>query len=106
MIGLNDAFMEGPVARIPAQETAEGVARIFLAGGLLEENLGLDHRPQQEIMALRTLEAWEREEALFFEAGTGVGKSLAYLVPGLMRAIDAERPLVVSTHTIALQEQI
>ena len=43
---------------------------------------------------------------LLFEAGTGVGKSLAYLIPGLIYSIDFERPFVVSTHTISLQEQI
>jgi ATP-dependent DNA helicase DinG len=57
-------------------------------------------------MAQRTAVAWLVDEALFFEAGTGVGKSLAYLIPGLVHALQSERPLIVSTHTIALQEQI
>ena len=43
---------------------------------------------------------------LLFEAGTGVGKSLAYLVPGIIHAVDQSRQLIVSTHTISLQEQI
>jgi ATP-dependent DNA helicase DinG len=82
------------------------VERIFAREGLLESSLGLDHRPQQASMAIQTEAAWSRDEPLFFEAGTGVGKSLAYLVPGIIRAVSHERPLVVSTHTIALQEQI
>ncbi|NDV63281.1 ATP-dependent DNA helicase [Puniceicoccales bacterium CK1056] len=106
MIGLNDAFLEGSVAKIPAQETWEAVARIFKKEGTLQKKMQLEHRPQQEQMALRTLEAWQRDQPVFFEAGTGVGKSLAYLIPGIMQAVSAERPLVVSTHTIALQEQI
>jgi ATP-dependent DNA helicase DinG len=40
------------------------------------------------------------------EAGTGIGKSLAYLVPGIIHATDCGRQLIVSTHTISLQEQI
>jgi ATP-dependent DNA helicase DinG len=106
MIGLNDAFMEGSVAKSPALDGAALVARIFRPGGVLQQRLGLDHRPQQAQMAGRVMEAWAADEPLFFEAGTGVGKSLAYLIPGLIHAIAEERPLVVSTHTIALQEQI
>ena len=103
MIGLNDAFIEGSVDKPSAREQVEA---IFAREGFLERNLQLDHRPQQAAMAMRTIEAWERDEALFFEAGTGVGKSLAYLVPGILHAMLGNRPLVVSTHTIALQEQI
>ena len=44
--------------------------------------------------------------ALLFEAGTGVGKSMAYLVPGIIAARRFKRQLVVATHTIALQQQI
>lgn len=106
MIGLNDAFMEGSVAKISAQEVRGLVARIFQPKGLLQAGMGLEHRPQQEQMALRTLNAWQQDQPVFFEAGTGVGKSLAYLIPGILQAIASERPLVVSTHTIALQEQI
>lgn len=106
MIRLNEAWLDGPVADPPPGTAAQLVEGVFRAGGWLEAELGLEHRPQQLVMARRTLEAWEREEGLFFEAGTGVGKSLAYLVPGLIRARLARRPLVVSTHTIALQEQI
>ncbi|MEX0326734.1 MAG: ATP-dependent DNA helicase [Puniceicoccaceae bacterium] len=103
MIGLNDAFIEGSVDKPSAREQVEA---IFSREGFLEKNLRLDHRPQQAAMAVQTIGAWERDEALFFEAGTGVGKSLAYLVPGILHAMTEARPLVVSTHTIALQEQI
>lgn len=103
MIGLNDAFIEGSVDKPSARELVEA---IFNREGFLEHNLQLDHRPQQAAMAIHTIEAWEKDDALFFEAGTGVGKSLAYLVPGILHAMTSARPLVVSTHTIALQEQI
>lgn len=43
---------------------------------------------------------------LFVEAGTGVGKSFAYLVPAMMRAIEHNETVIIATNTIALQEQI
>jgi ATP-dependent DNA helicase DinG len=79
---------------------------IFKEGGTLQTVLELDHRPQQAAMALATARALENNTPLLFEAGTGVGKSLAYLIPGLIHSIDSERPLIVSSHTITLQEQI
>jgi len=80
--------------------------RIFCPGGYLEKVLGLEHRIQQEEMAIRVAQSMTMDEALLFEAGTGVGKSLAYLIPGLLRAVSTKRPFLVSTHTISLQEQI
>ena len=82
------------------------VESIFNEGGHLQTVLELDHRPQQAAMALATARSLERNQPLLFEAGTGVGKSLAYLIPGLIHAVDSERPLIVSSHTITLQEQI
>lgn len=82
------------------------VESIFKRGGLLQTALGLDHRPQQAAMALHVAQSLETNTPLLFEAGTGVGKSLAYLIPGLIHSINTERPLIVSSHTITLQEQI
>ena len=59
------------------------------------------------LAAARAVESAQAGDTpLLFEAGTGVGKSLAYLVPAIIRAIEAGRPCIVSTHTISLQEQI
>lgn len=102
MIGVRDETAGGG----PASECVEHVGRVFAAGGWLQRELGLEHRPQQEAMALAVAEAMLGDESLLFEAGTGVGKSLAYLIPGIIRAQESERPCVVSTHTISLQEQI
>lgn len=101
--------MIGPTdfdARAPATPAVALTAQCFSREGWLCAELGLEHRPEQEAMALATARAFTRDDPLLFEAGTGVGKSLAYLIPGLIQAIDARRPLVVSSHTIALQEQI
>ncbi len=103
MIGLRDDSGSAPPPPSRAPELAH---RIFAAGGWLETRLKLDHRPQQETMARAVAAALRDDAPLLFEAGTGVGKSLAYLIPGLIHAIDQSRQLVVSTHTISLQEQL
>jgi ATP-dependent DNA helicase DinG len=105
MIGLRDEAGPGGAERA-LRDWRPLVAQTFAAGGWLEAALQLEHRPQQERMALAVAQALDTDEPLLFEAGTGVGKSLAYLMPGLLHAQIARRPLVVSTHTIALQEQI
>ena len=72
-----------------------------------------EHRPQQLSMAEAVSEALGDGHHLVVEAGTGVGKSFAYLVPAIVAATEAgdddgkpRRRIVVSTHTIALQEQL
>ncbi|MDR0352664.1 MAG: ATP-dependent DNA helicase [Opitutaceae bacterium] len=90
----------------PPSRAPKLAARIFAEGGVLQTALALEHRPQQEQMARAAAAAMAADEPLLFEAGTGVGKSLAYLLPGIVHAIDQRRQLLVSTHTIALQEQL
>jgi ATP-dependent DNA helicase DinG len=102
MIGIRDDNGAPPT---PSQ-VAEVSARAFAEGGWLEDALGLEHRPGQERMANAVAAAFRADEALLFEAGTGIGKSLAYLIPGLVHATDTGRQMIVSTHTISLQEQI
>lgn len=64
-------------------------------------------RPQQLEMANAVAEAIRNRRHLLVEAGTGVGKSFAYLVPALLAALDnVEHRVIVSTHTINLQEQL
>lgn len=57
-------------------------------------------------MARAVAHAFESGEHLAVQAGTGTGKSLAYLVPAIARALQTEQPVVVSTATIALQRQL
>ncbi|MDT7756567.1 MAG: ATP-dependent helicase DinG, partial [Mycobacterium sp.] len=57
-------------------------------------------------MAVAVEHAFESGEHLAVQAGTGTGKSLAYLVPAIARAIITHQPVVVSTATIALQRQL
>jgi len=57
-------------------------------------------------MAVAVANALEEERHLVVEAGTGVGKSLAYLTPAILWAIEQHKKAIVSTHTINLQEQL
>src|SRR5690606_2640954 len=57
-------------------------------------------------MARAVARAVEREEHLLVQAGTGTGKSLAYLVPAVAHAMATGKPVVVATATLALQAQI
>lgn len=78
----------------------------FSATGILSGARGFEFRPQQQEMAGAVARALETDTALLAEAGTGVGKSLAYLIPGIRFALEHDRKAVISTHTINLQEQL
>ncbi|RXK56295.1 ATP-dependent DNA helicase [Oleiharenicola lentus] len=104
MIGLHDEA--GPAAGAKPSRLPELTRGIFAETGTLCDALKLEHRPEQEQMARAVAGAFTDDTPLLFEAGTGVGKSLAYLIPGLIHAVDQSRKLIVSTHTISLQEQI
>ncbi len=77
------------------------MSEVFASAGKAYE-----HRPQQLEMAASIASAVHRGEHLVVEAGTGVGKSFAYLVPTLMAALEAGQKVVVSSCTISLQEQL
>ncbi len=84
------------------------VADIFGARGPIAGALGADYEPRPEQIAMaqaveRTLEA---RSHLLVEAGTGVGKSFAYLVPAILRCVRQGEVVVIATNTIALQEQL
>lgn len=80
---------------------------ILGSGGLLAKVIdGYEPRPQQLEMGLRLLEALFRERMLIVEAPTGVGKTMAYLVPAALFARARREPVIVSSHTRHLQDQI
>lgn len=82
------------------------VEEIFSPTGLLSRASNFEYRPQQQSMAVAVARALERGEHLCVEAGTGVGKSLAYLIPAILFAVARKKKAIVSTHTINLQEQL
>ncbi len=82
------------------------VETIFSPSGILSRAKNFEYRPQQQQMAVAVARALETSEHLLVEAGTGVGKSLAYLIPSILFAVAHGKKAVVSTHTINLQEQL
>tara|TARA_B100000941_G_scaffold271147_1_gene229655 strand:+ start:1622 stop:3589 length:1968 start_codon:yes stop_codon:yes gene_type:complete len=78
----------------------------FSKEGLLAGSPDFEYRPEQQEMAEAVGRALEKESSLVVEAGTGVGKSLAYLLPAMRYGLESGRKAVFSTHTINLQEQL
>ncbi len=97
MIALKDSL---------GSDFVERVRQIFAPDGLLAKARNFEYRPQQREMAAAIAAALEEERHLVVEAGTGVGKSLAYLIPAALFAVEQNRKAIISTHTINLQEQL
>jgi len=85
----------------------EELAALLKESGAFEAHFpGYEHRPQQVAMLRGLARALNRSEHLLVEAPTGVGKSLAYLIPAVHWAVQNGERVVVSTNTINLQEQL
>src|SRR5438094_4132490 len=97
MIALKDTLGSQFIERVHA---------FFSENGPLSKAKNFEFRSQQQEMAARVAQALEEERHLVIEAGTGVGKSLAYLVPSVLFALERHKRAIVSTHTINLQEQL
>ena len=67
---------------------------------------GFEHRPEQEQMLSSVTKAMYHNQHLVVEGGTGVGKSMSYLLPSALFAISKGQRVVISTNTINLQEQL
>lgn len=93
---------------MPDADVSPSIAELLAPGGKVAQRLGGDFepRPQQVAMARAVENAFLTGEHLVVEAGTGVGKSFAYLLPAIDAAVKRKKRVVVSTHTISLQEQI
>jgi ATP-dependent DNA helicase DinG len=97
MIALKDSL---------GTDFVERVRTIFSEEGLLSKAKNFEFRPEQQEMAVAVAQALEEDRHLVVEAGTGVGKSLAYLVPAVLFALEQNKKAIVSTQTINLQEQL
>ena len=82
------------------------MGEFFSDGGKLGKAKGYESRPGQAKMAERVAEIIEDRKHLVVEAGTGTGKSLAYLVPAAYAAEELGKKAIISTYTIHLQEQL
>jgi len=96
---------------IELPETVIATERFFASGGALEQahegsEFPFEIRPQQQQMARAVAESCANSCHLAVEAGTGVGKSFAYLVPLILTALARNERAVVATYTITLQEQL
>src|SRR4030088_1467368 len=97
MIALKDSL---------GTDFVERVRTIFSEGGLLSKAKNFEFRAEQQAMAVAVAQALEEDGHFVVEAGTGGGKSLAYLAPAILFAPEQHKKAIVSTHTINLQEQL
>lgn len=89
------------------QIAPEQISQMLGTDGSIAENLPeYEERPEQLRMAFAVCDAFNKGQLAVVEAGTGTGKSLAYLVPALIWAKNNQERVVVSTRTINLQEQL
>ncbi|WP_195640353.1 ATP-dependent DNA helicase [Enterococcus durans] len=69
-------------------------------------SLGYESREAQEDMMLNITDSYSNQENLLIEAGVGIGKSLSYLIPGILISKLSGKPLIVATSSIQLTEQL
>jgi ATP-dependent DNA helicase DinG len=94
-------------AATPRRLDVDELAAMLEDKGLFSQHFpGYEHRPQQVDMLRRVAEAFNRGEHLMVEAGTGTGKSIAYLLPAAHWAVTNGHHVVISTNTINLQDQL
>jgi predicted DnaQ family exonuclease/DinG family helicase len=101
-----DAAGRGAPAETPPENPAALVGLLGPEGPLAGLLPGYEHRESQMQMLLAVAQIQARGGTLVVEAGTGTGKSLAYLVPSIARAVGHRERVVVSTNTHTLQEQL
>ncbi len=92
-------------ARTPLDVAA--LAALIAPGGPFAQGFpGFEHRPEQVEMLCAVAQAFNDDAHLLVEAGTGVGKSIAYLLPAALHALQNGERVVISTNTINLQDQL
>jgi ATP-dependent DNA helicase DinG len=108
----NEASALYVVVEVPRPRAAKALdpvetARLLAPGGAVAKALRLhEDRPAQRDMAAYVADVYNDGGVALLEAGTGVGKSFAYLVPAILWALQNDERTVVSTNTINLQEQL
>ncbi|MCC5877891.1 MAG: DEAD/DEAH box helicase, partial [Candidatus Sumerlaeia bacterium] len=96
---------EVPRKKVPVEET-EISRRLSMDGNLSRIVTDFEDRPQQQQMSLAVARAFNKDGIVVVEAGTGTGKSLAYLLPSVLFSMKNKDRVVISTNTINLQEQL
>src|SRR6476661_10072393 len=83
------------------------IDKVFGPGGLISKHhAGYEYRQGQIDMANKVAQAFEDKKHLIVEAGTGTGKTLAYLIPAIAAALGRNKRIIISTGTKNLQEQL
>jgi ATP-dependent DNA helicase DinG len=96
-----------PLSEAASEQKLPSLHDFFHPGGLLaNSSLAFEHRPGQYLMAKAIEQAFADRRHLIVEAGTGTGKTLAYLLPALRRARENKQRIIISTGTKNLQEQL
>ena len=99
--------MTAPPSSPPLALQPEKILKLIQAEGVLCRNLkGFEPRLQQQRMMGNVIDAYNHDQIALIEAGTGTGKSLAYLIPAMIWAARCNERTVISTNTITLQEQL
>ena len=94
-------------SEVPTDQKLPSLHDFFHPGGLLaNSSLAFEHRPGQYQMAKTIEQCFADKRHLIVEAGTGTGKTLAYLLPALRRAREHKQRIIISTGTKNLQEQL
>lgn len=104
MIRLNDG--EGAFPQSDGSQLIRKVEEFFSTSGPLSQFKNFEFRAQQQEMAIGVVNTLLSGGNLIVEAGTGVGKSLGYLVPAILYARSSGKKAIISTNTINLQEQL
>ena len=102
---LDDFYFVQDIDRIFLEEI--DIENYFAKDGILAKEIkGFEYRQEQEEMAQYIQDAINEDRKIIVEAGTGTGKTLAYLIPSIKWAVTNKKRVIIATNTINLQEQL
>ncbi|MCY7007397.1 ATP-dependent DNA helicase [Fusobacterium simiae] len=102
---LDDCYFVQDIDRIFLEEI--NIENYFSKNGILANEIkGFEYRQEQEEMANYIQDAINEDRKIIVEAGTGTGKTLAYLLPAIKWAVANKKKVIIATNTINLQEQL
>ena len=101
---LDDFYFVQDIDRIYLEQI--DVKDYFSEEGILVRDIGFEYRKEQEDMAYAVEKSVNENKKLIVEAGTGTGKTLAYLIPAIRWAVENKKKVIIATNTINLQEQL
>ena len=102
---LDDFYFVQDIDRIFLEDI--DIKNYFSKDGILAKEIkGFEYRQEQEEMAQYIQDAINEDRKIIVEAGTGTGKTLAYLIPSIKWAVTNKRKVIIATNTINLQEQL